>query len=119
MGNRELAAGAISTGLIDALIEVPVNHPALAPRFVGKFPYIPTIDPLPNYDDWFVLAIPLAVYAGGRLAKNRTAEDFGKGGLLYAVPMFIHHIILKAARMAPAGYTPRRQGYSYQRKRLI
>ena len=105
MGLKHIAAGAVATGIIDAALEIPVNHPALAPKYVGKWPYVPTVDPLPNVDDWFVLAVPSVAYLLGRYVGDKSIEDFGLGGLLYAGSMFIHHIILKAVRMMPTGGT--------------
>jgi hypothetical protein len=93
-----MVAGAVTTGIIDGVIEaIYTSNPD---QWAGKFPFVKTVDPLPPADDWIVLAIPLLAYGIGKWRKSETAEDFGLGGLLYAGPMFIHHIIVRAAAKA-------------------
>lgn len=92
-----LIYGAVSTGLLDGALEAIYE---LNPeKWGGKFPYIHTINPLPPLDDWIVLGVPLAVYGAGKWKKKEELKDIGLGGLLYAIPMFIHHIIIRSIWM--------------------
>jgi len=92
-----LFGGAIGTGVIDAILEgIYQSNPE---EWTGKFPYLPTIDPLPPLDDWIVLGIPATIYGIGRWRKNKKIEAVGLGGLLYAGPMIIARTILRAILM--------------------
>ena len=89
-----LFAGAATTAAIDGILEMfPASNPQ---KWSGKFPYVPTIEPLPPVDDWIVLGIPAVTAAVGHFAKKEKIRNFGLGGLIYAVPMFIHHIIIRS-----------------------
>jgi len=95
--------GAVATGVIDGIMEGFYNY--TFPTYQNVFPFVKTIDPLPPADDWLILAVPALAYLYGRARGNAKAMDFGFGGLLYAGSMFIHHTIVRAARMA-AGKPP-------------
>jgi hypothetical protein len=85
--------GAVTTGVIDGAIQmVHASDPA---KWSGKFPYIPTIEPLPPVDDWIVLAVPTIALGVGHFTRREKIKAFGLGGLLYAIPMFIHHIMIR------------------------
>jgi len=93
--------GAIGTGVIDGILEaIYASDPE---KWTGKFPYIALPGPLrilPPLDDWIVLGIPAVLYGIGKWRKNKKVEAVGLGGLLYAIPMFIHHIIIRGTWMA-------------------
>lgn len=98
-----VVAGAVTTAVVDGVIEMfPYTNPN---KYNGKFPFITTVEPLPPADDLIVLAIPTAITAIGHFTKQTKIRDFGLGGLLYAGPMIIHHMILRgvAAAGVPLG----------------
>jgi len=101
-----LFAGAAITAGIDGAIETVWASDTA--KWSGKFPYVPTIDPLPPVDDWIVLGIPTAITLAGHFAKKEKVRNFGLGGLLYAVPMFMHHIIIRSAAAAGLKFSSNR-----------
>ena len=89
--------GAVTTGVIDGAMQmIWTSNPE---KWSGKFPYMGTLRPLPPVDDWIVLAVPTIVYGIGHFTKREKLKAFGLGGLLYAIPMFIHHIMVDTVRM--------------------
>jgi len=88
-----LLGGALLTGAIDGAMEIVwYTNPE---KWSGKFPYIETIPQLPPVDDWIVLAIPTVLTIAGHVAKKPEVKTFGIGGLLYALGMFTHHILMR------------------------
>jgi len=92
-----LVAGGLVTGGIDGVIEMV--YASNTEKWSGKFPFIPTIEPLPPLDDWIVLAVPLVALGVGHITKKEAVKNFGIGGLIYAGAMFLHHIIMNTRRM--------------------
>jgi len=93
-----LFAGGVTAGVIDGTMEmVWASNPQ---KWSGKFPFIGTVPLLPPVDDWIVLAVPTIIAGVGHLARKSkvglAVRTFGIGGIIYAVPMLIHHIILRA-----------------------
>jgi hypothetical protein len=101
-----MLGGGILSATIDAVIEaVYESNPA---KWTNVFPFVPTIDPLPPADDWIVLGVSAVPYIYGKATKHEKVKDIGGGMLAYAIPMIIHHTIVRAARMtAPAPATVR------------
>jgi hypothetical protein len=91
-----MLGGATLSATIDGIMEaIFASNPTY---WSGKFPYVPTWDPyLPPADDWIVLGVSAAPYALGKLTKKPKVADIGGGMLAYAIPMFIHHIIVLVA----------------------
>jgi hypothetical protein len=87
-----IIAGGTVTAAVDAILEAYSGE--WFPQYAGKPLF--GFEPLPPLDDWVVLGIPAAVYLVGHFAKKASVKNFGLGGLLYAGPMIIHHIIFRA-----------------------
>jgi hypothetical protein len=89
--------GAFTSGLVDAVLEgIYVSNPEY---YSGKFPYVPTIGPLPPADDWIVFGVSLAPWLAGKYMKRKALEEFGEGALLYSGPMMLHHTIVRGVSM--------------------
>lgn len=95
-----LVIGAFLTAVLDAAIEAV--WASNKEYWTDRFPFVPTIGPLPPADDWIVLGVPAVVAFAGTVAGEDVASA-GIGGLLYAGPMMVHHTIVKSVEMLTAG----------------
>jgi hypothetical protein len=92
-----MLGGGILSATIDGIMEaVYASDPA---KWTNKFPFVPTIDPLPPADDWIVLGVSAVPYIAGKATKREKLGDVGGGMLAYAIPMVIYKIIVRAAQM--------------------
>jgi hypothetical protein len=58
------------------------------------------VEPLPSVDDWLVAGSGLAILLLGHYMRSEMAKRFGEGATLYAVPMLVHEVMVRAAKMA-------------------
>jgi hypothetical protein len=115
MAYWKLLAGATTTAILDGILEAFSGE--WFPEYAGKPLF--GVEPLPPLDDWAVLGVPAAIYLVGRFAKKEPLETFGLGGLTYAGPMIIHHMIVraKAYGVGPrASPSPKETSYGQLRK---
>jgi hypothetical protein len=85
-------AGALLAGVIDGGLDVVQK---IFPALVGKFPFTPTIDPLPQADKVILLSASAAPYLYGKYKRAPTTLKLGKGMLSYSLPMVVNKIALK------------------------
>ena len=88
----ELNGGAISTGVLDGILDIIFDM--WLPQYVGKPLF--GFEPLPPIDDWLVGAAPLLTGVAATQLKNKDLMRLGVGGALYWGAMMVHQIILRA-----------------------
>ncbi len=97
--------GAVGAGLLDAGLEA--LWASNKEYWTGRFPFVPTIEPLPPADDWIVLGVSAGLWAAGKyLLRNPMVEDIGEGMLFYSAPMIIHHTIVRYAEQTALRFVP-------------
>lgn len=103
-GLRMLGGATLSAtidGILDAIWAANPTY------WGGKFPYVPTWDPyLPPADDWIVLGVSAVPYVIGKATNKPKVADVGGGMLAYAIPMIVHHIIVRTAYWPHSGGAP-------------
>jgi len=94
-----LVGGAVTTAVVDSILEGYSLE--WFPEYAGKPLF--GVEPLPPVDDWIILGVPAVLYLAGRFAKKASLKTFGLGGLIYAGPMIIHHMIVRAKSYGVGG----------------
>ncbi|GAI80756.1 unnamed protein product [marine sediment metagenome] len=90
--------GAGASAIADGIMEFVYNRDSA--YWTGRFPFIPTIEPLPPLDDFLVLGGSVATWLLGAW-KNEKVKEVGEGATIYATAMILHHIIHRSAFVLP------------------
>lgn len=78
--------------LIGNLAASTIN--ALLDRYIPYKPLVPNT-PLPSQTQTAVTVGSAIIYLVGQFTKNKNIQTIGEGALLYTIPMFMHHVIVK------------------------